>query len=305
MHHCKNQGSLNNDTNVVRQNSFKRGITKQQHIIKLTTAILSRVIVLSLLTTTMVKAEDSVTPNPETPGGWMWYVDPEKDAEEQPEPEIKPSQKQESLDQKAAAPQTATQQLEIYKQRFEEAKARAILNPTLENISQAQSLHQHMIEQATAFQQMWNFAEMLDVSTKTIPVSPSGVKLEKKEESMQFAADMKALSSSYGLIFAFQKDCPYCHQFAPLVTQFATTHGFDLQGLSKDTSCFEGMSCSQNAAALEALNPGGQYPILYLANPTTKDVIPIARGLVSLSQLEQNLKHAVQYLKNNSQGGQP
>ena len=305
MHHCKNQGR-----NAVRQTRFKGELTKQQYIIKLTSVILSRVIVLSLLTTTMVKAEDSVTPNSETPSGWMWYVDPDptKDAEADKRDDPKeqtPSPKQESLDQQAAAPQTATQQLENYKQRFEEAKARAILNPTLDNISRAQSLHQHMIDQATAFQHMWNFAEMLDVSTQTIPVSPSGVKLQKQEESKQFAADMKELSSSYGLIFAFQKGCPYCHQFAPLVRQFATTHGFDLQGLSKDTSCFEGMSCSQNAAALEALNPGGQYPILYLANPTTKDVIPIARGLVSLSQLEQNLKHAVQYLKSNSQGGHP
>ena len=229
------------------------------------------------------------------PEGWLWYKNPELVEE------IEPLKKEES-DQVSIPkdkPKTALERMENYKKRFEEAKAQAILEPTLENVAYAQKLHHEMIEQASTFQKVWSVAEMLDVSQKQIPVSPSGAKIDRKIQKDELDADLKTLAKSFGLIFAFMPNCPYCHKFAPLVVKFAKEHGFDLQGLSKDDNCFEGMNCSKNVAAMEAINPNSEYPILYLANPKTKDVIPVARGLVNGDQLRQNMRYAIRYLKNH------
>ncbi len=238
--------------------------------------------------------QDSTQDSPE---GWLWYKDP---ALEDSEPVIEDKAKESPQAQEA--PKTSVEELEAYKQRFEEAKAKAILNPTLENIAHAQKLHNAIIDQATDFQKMWNVAEMLDVSQHQIPVSPSAAKIDRRLQKESLNDDLKALSQDYGLIFAFKADCPYCHRFAPLVTEFAHRHGFDLQGLSKDNSCFKDMSCSKNPIAMDALNAEGVYPILYLANANTKDVIPVARGMINIDQLRANMKHALNYIKTNAGG---
>lgn len=233
-----------------------------------------------------------------SPEGFLWYKDPALEASLEPQDESTIPATPQTQD----VPKTSVEQLEVYKQRFEEAKAKAILNPTLENIAHAQQLHNAIIEQATEFQKMWNLAEMLDVSQVQIPVSPSGARLDRQLKQESLDQDLRALAQSFGLIFAFKPDCPYCHKFAPLVTEFAHRYGFDLQGLSKEEGCFNDMTCSKNPAAMEALNPNGEYPILYLANPKTKDVIPVARGFINSDQLRANMKHAIDYLKSNEGG---
>jgi conjugal transfer pilus assembly protein TraF len=86
-----------------------------------------------------------------------------------------------------------------------------------------------------------------------------------------------------------------------VVQHFAQQYDFNIEGLSAEDGCFEGMSCLKNKGAVETLNPEGAYPLLYLANPATNDVIPIARGFISQSALLENVKYAIKFLE--EQGG--
>ena len=235
------------------------------------------------------------------PSGWLWYQDPAEIplSEERVEEEV-----QHPSAQRQDSPQhqkTAVDRLEDYKERYEEAKALAILEPTLPHIQDAQKRHNDILQQATDFQEMWNIAEVLDVSSERIATSPEGSKIERRLDKEAFQKDMKNLSKDYGFIFAFKEGCSYCHKFAPLVQRFSREHGFELKGLSKTGGCFEGMSCDQNVAAMEAINPKGEYPILYLANPKTNDVIPVTRGYANRRELEDNLRHVLLYLKKTGQ----
>lgn len=234
----------------------------------------------------------------EKPKGWLWYQDPVLPKEENKKPEKKeilpssiPSQK----------PLSATERLEAQKKAFEEAKALAILEPTLENVANAQRHHNFIMDQASDFQKSWTTAELLDPGYKKIVTNPGSLKIKEKQQEKAMTEDLKALAKEFGLIFAFKPDCPYCHQFAPLVQQFASKYGFSIQGLSKSKGCFDGMTCSKNESALLAVNPQLEYPMLYLANPKTNEVIPIARGYIGLDALMTNIKYAISYLKNEGQ----
>ncbi len=228
----------------------------------------------------------------EEPKGWLWYQDPAL-PKGVPKKEKKKPETGFSLPQK---PLTATERLEEQKAAFEEAKALAILEPTLENVDRARQFHEFIISQATDFQESWMLSEHLDQNMERIQTSPGALEITKDLEERGLDEALRALSQEYGLIYVFREDCPYCHKFAPLVSKFAGKYGFELEGLSAGTGCFEGMNCSQNVKALQVLNPQGEYPILYLVHPRSNEVIPLSRGYASWSDLLENVKIVLKML---------
>jgi len=236
--------------------------------------------------------------NVDNPKGWLWYQDPVIPKEEVKKPEKKETVSPTRASQK---PLTATERLEEQKAAFEEAKALAILEPTLENVANAQRHHNFIMDQASDFQKSWTTAELINPGYEKIVTSPGSLKIKEKQDDAALSKDLKSLAKEFGLIFAFKPDCPYCHQFAPLVKQFAEENGFDVQGLSKGDECFEGMTCSKNESILLAVNPQLKFPMLYLANPKTNEVIPVAHGYIGLDALMTNLKYVISYLKNEGQ----
>tara|TARA_R110002111_G_scaffold40473_1_gene75743 strand:+ start:433 stop:1203 length:771 start_codon:yes stop_codon:yes gene_type:complete len=231
------------------------------------------------------------------PKGWLWYQDPVLPKEKVEDP----LEKKESSPSVSQKPLSATERLEEQKKAFEEAKALAILEPTLENVANAQRHHNFIMDQASDFQKSWTTAELINPGYEKIVTSPGSLKIREEQDEASLSNDLKILSKEFGLIFAFKPDCPYCHQFAPLVKQFAVEHGFDVQALSKGDECFEGMTCSKNESALLAVNPKLEFPMLYLANPKTNEVIPIAHGYIGLDALMTNIKYVISYLKNKGQ----
>ncbi len=229
------------------------------------------------------------------PTGWLWYQDPvpEMKAEKKTK---KPNQKQNPSSQ-PSKPRTAVEEMASNRKQYDEAMAKAILYPTLDNVTRARHIHDAIIAQAGEFQQSWTISELLDQQSAVDVTSPGALKIARKEEEKALENSLKELSKTYGLIFVFKADCPYCHQFAPVIKEFANEHGFKIEGLSAGEGCFEGMVCSKNARAVSNINPDGAYPLLYLANPSTNDLIPVAKGFVSQSALLENMKYALKFLK--------
>jgi conjugal transfer pilus assembly protein TraF len=231
------------------------------------------------------------------PTGWLWYQDPAPLKEE-----VEKTKDSSPPEKAKRVPKTAVEQMDANRKYFEEIKARAILYPTLENVTKARHVHEAILEQVGAFQESWTLSELLDPKTPVNATSPGALKLDRERAEQDLERTLKDFSKTHGLIFVFKEDCPYCHQFAPVVMNFAQTHGFSVEGLSSSDGCFKGMTCTKNEKAVRTVNPEGAYPILYLANPTTNELIPIAKGFVSLSALLENITYALKFL--NQQKGQ-
>jgi len=229
------------------------------------------------------------------PTGWLWYQDPAPVIEEKQKDPEKTSQAD------SQKPRTAVEEMAANRKQYDEVMAKGILYPTIENVTNARRAHDAVIYQAGQFQESWTISELLDQKTPVDMTSPGALKIVRQEEEKSLEEGLKKLSKTYGLIFVFKKDCPYCHEFAPVVQHFAQQYDFNIEGLSAEDGCFEGMSCLKNKGAVETLNPEGAYPLLYLANPATNDVIPIAKGFISQSALLENVKYAIKFLE--QQGG--
>ena len=255
-----------------------------------------RLVVLSLVLFFSSPVRAEIDPDPK---GWLWYKE-KKESEKEPQKQEQPEKKETpEVPQKE---KTAVERLAVLQQRFEEIKAEALLNPTLENLTETRRLHDLIITMASHFQESWALSEALDSRAKISQTSPGALKIKRDLEEKELDDKLKELSKTHGLLFVFSKTCPYCEGFAPLVTKFAAQYAFTVDGLSTGDGCYDGMTCTGNQNAVQAINPDGVFPLLFLVNPTTNEVIPLARGYVSWSDLLANAGEILKYLDERAGG---
>jgi conjugal transfer pilus assembly protein TraF len=218
--------------------------------------------------------------------GWMWY---------KALPQPKKANKKSPLSSKSSPSSlTARDQVKKIQEAFEESTAKSILDPTLPNVAQTIKLQRLIVDRASKFSDMWMLANLLDTDNFD-PASHDNAayrELRRKEEEKLLNAKLKVLSKHYGLFFVFKSSCPYCHRFAPLVKEFASTFGFEVKAISADGGVInEFKNASRDNGALKVINPQGVYPALFLANPKTMQIIPIAWGMVSITELKENCRY--------------
>lgn len=249
---------------------------------------------LLLLMPNMVCAAGLASVEQLQPEGWLWYKDPSPELLKK-QAEMKPKGSPSKKDNGPKA------QLAKMRETFEEAMAESILHPTLQNVARTKKLHDEMVVASEKFSALWAVSALTtteghDPSTN---LNPLNRRIYEQQKTQHLEKKLKKISKNFGLFFVFKMDCPYCHQFAPLVVEFGEKFGFEVKGISKEGGNLPGPSnASKDNGILSLINPEGVYPALFLANPKTMEVIPIAWGMVSYSELLQNIETVLPLLEN-------
>jgi conjugal transfer pilus assembly protein TraF len=227
------------------------------------------------------------------PDGWHFYK-PNPPTQETKQEEEKPSSDASS----AKAPESYKKQLEKWQERFEEAKAKAVLHPTAQNIEDVQRLQRYVTDQSLQFSEKW-----LEVTLKkgilTYPEANGSPqyrevrKLEQKDR-VEFLMSL-ARQNEFGFFLLTKQGCQYCHKFAPTVKEYAKENHFSVLEIYEGTPT--GVFSSQPDNGIGAsLNEEGIYPILYLVDPQNKHFHPISRGLSTKETLTQNMQIVLEEL---------
>jgi conjugal transfer pilus assembly protein TraF len=232
--------------------------------------------------------------------GWLWY----KDSVE--EKLLSPRDKASGIRSKQS--RTNSDQVKSFKEQaddlnkaFEESTARAVLYPTLANVRHAQQMQQLIVDKAFIFQQMWMVAEAMDHPFKDSNRNPRQREIAEQFKQQQLTEKIKALNKNYGLFFFFSGRCKYCHEFAPIVKQFAEEYGFEIQAVSADEGTLPHFPKPlPDNGILSVVNPKGEFPMLVLANPKTQVIIPVARSLLNKDELLENFRYVISYLEKKS-----
>jgi conjugal transfer pilus assembly protein TraF len=162
------------------------------------------------------------------------------------------------------------------------------------------------MNRATEFEKSWMLASLLTNQNYRSSDQPSPQHRKVYQEQLDHQLDQKirTLAKTYGLFFLFKEDCPYCHEFAPVVKGLMNLYGFECKAIggrpstSADAKALElFLDVEADNGTIAALNPEGIFPALFLVNPQSRQVIPLARGLVSLSQLRENFKVIIRFLE--------
>jgi conjugal transfer pilus assembly protein TraF len=214
--------------------------------------------------------------------GWHWYQDSVQ------KPEIR---EQKSLrGNKTLSP---TEQIEKQRKNIEQKLHTAIVEPTRENLISYITAQKALMDQSQHFAEMWKQVVMTTPSldeTLQHPVDQNACHLYYAAQHQHIEKQIKKLASEYGLFFFFRKNCAYCHHFSHIVKRFSQKYGWSVLGISLDGGTLpEFPHAKQNNGIAERLNIS-HVPALIALHPKTAQLIPLAYGLVSESEIEQRVE---------------
>jgi conjugal transfer pilus assembly protein TraF len=212
--------------------------------------------------------------------GWFWY-------EQAPAP-VEPLPKPKAEAGRITTKPTEVRMYEQFKAGMEEARIVAMFNPTqahVERYVQYRTALVKLADQLAEAGQRVVWANPEYDFTQARPVSAVGLQVHDVEKAEQRRRTFDRLTKTHVLYFFFKADCPYCHAFAPVLLGFSQATGIKIFPVSLDGGGLpefpQPHRDSGQAAALGATT----VPAVYLANPATREITPVAFGIQSETEL--------------------
>ena len=222
--------------------------------------------------------------------GWFWYQDPPILEEEAPAADEKNEKKT------PLAPLTVAQQahreMDSFKKKLDDLKVIALVNPTPINVETYMHVQKKMIERSDRFSKVW---QQVVLSTPELnpevnnPTAQYARHIKHDEMTVKKTETIQRLAKTYGLIYFFRGNCPYCTGFAPIVKMFAEKYKWNVLAVSLDGSPSEVFSDARPDNGIAKALAIQSVPALIAYNAETNDIIPISYAMTSLDQLENNV----------------
>lgn len=210
--------------------------------------------------------------------GWAWYED---------------RLKEQALSKPVEQPQVSAQDKIIsIRKELEEKLAVALLHPSEENLATYMEEQRQWIEQSARFSHAW--AKLLlrrpDLDT-TIenPDSQYGIQLKKKLALEHTNNLIASLADEHGLFFFYEGDSKISQALTKIVKAFSSKHGWEVIPISTDGVLLPEFRNSKLDNGITKQFEIDIFPALFVINPSNKTAVPVAFGLVSVDQIEENI----------------
>ncbi len=217
--------------------------------------------------------------------GWFWYKDPA------PEPKKKPRPKPEDRASASSKP-PEVQMYEKFKADMEEARIVAMFNPTQANVERYVQYRTALVRLADQFAEAGQrvvWANPQYDFTQERPVNAIGLEAYKQDQAKLQRETMERLAKGHVLYFFFLSDCPHCHAFAPVLLGFSKATGIQVFPISLDGVGLPEFPRPHPDRGQATALGASQVPALFLANPSTKEVVPVSFGALSEMELIDRL----------------
>ncbi len=211
--------------------------------------------------------------------GWHWY-------------EVLPFPEEEEIQDLSIPAKTPSEIIQSYREQLEKKLHTAWVNPTPQNLQAYQEMQKDMIDRSQLFSLNWMrtvFTNPQLDHTLLSPVNHQGRHLQIDQEKQQIQKTIQALSQTHGLFFFFASDCPYCHQFAPIVKRFSELYGWDVIAISLDGGTLPDFPKAEKDNSLFQTWGLKSLPCLFAVQPETRQAFPLATGLISLDEIQTRI----------------
>ena len=216
--------------------------------------------------------------------GWHWYH------EEKPVRNRK-------LKRRTPSPLSATEQLKQVQTVVEEAKAKAVLMPTHQNLMQYITIQNKVSENSQQFANMWQqvllYHPQLNYQLKA-PTNQMARHVYLDEDTRKQNKAIEELAKTTGLFFFYKGTCPYCQQFAPVLRLFSESTHMTVIPITLDGLVLPEFPASKMDAGQAARFNVDVTPALFTVNPKTGKAIPVAYGMVSRDELRARILQIIQ-----------
>lgn len=180
----------------------------------------------------------------------------------------------------------AAVRLKAISEKLEELKARAILEPTTQNVQAYISYQREQLDRASDFADVWRRAiwqnPELDYTLQR-PINALGKKTWTTQRTAQRDAALAAISQRYGVFYFYSSGCAACEVFSPIIRGVSDRFGMTVMAVSIDggpNAAFPNYLI--DTGQFQAMGMAGkQVPALVLFDTVTKQPMPIGYGVMA------------------------
>ena len=190
--------------------------------------------------------------------------------------------------------QSAADQMKAITAQLDELKARAVLEPTPENVTAYISFQRQQLDRASTFSDVWQRAIWqnpgLDYTLQR-PVSTIGKRAWLDNRSADRSAVMQRIGQRYGVFYFYAQSCAACEIQAPILKSVADSNGLYVQAVSTDggpNRVFPNYLVDSGQMARMGLTSRAT-PTLVLFDTVTKRPIPIGTGLMAADEIMERI----------------
>lgn len=194
-----------------------------------------------------------------------------------------------------ATPQTsATERLEKITAALRELKARAILEPTAENVQAYIRFQREQLDRSSLFADVWQRAlwqkPELDYTLQR-PVSTLGKRMWSDQRKAEREQALLQLSQRYGLFYFFAQSCGACTIMSPIVKSLSDNYGLHVKAVSTDggpSAVFPDYVVDSGQRQRMGLETK-VTPAVVLFDSVTQRAIPVAYGVTAADDLMERI----------------
>ncbi|MEO1474542.1 MAG: conjugal transfer protein TraF [Pseudomonadota bacterium] len=189
---------------------------------------------------------------------------------------------------------TATQEVEAIREELEELRAEAVLRPSTESVSAYIRFQREQLDRASLFSDHWRRALWMDPTLDynlERPVSGVSKRAWLDTRKVDRRELLASLGERYGVFYFYAASCSACTEFSPILREFADIHGISVKAVSVDggpSPHFPNAVIDQGEMAKLGLG-SAPTPAVALFDTETRQVTPIAFGVVAQSELEERI----------------
>lgn len=185
---------------------------------------------------------------------------------------------------------SAAERLKGISADLEELKARAILEPTPENLTAYISFQREQLDRASSFADVWRRAVWqnpeLDYTLQR-PVNSLGKRTWLDQRRGDRERVLEQIGRRYGVFYFYSSACAACEVFAPIMRGVADRFGMTVMAVSMDggpSATFPNYRINTGQYERMGLS-GGQVPALVLYDTQTKRPMPIGYGVLAADEV--------------------
>ena len=185
---------------------------------------------------------------------------------------------------------SAAERMAAISRELDELKARAILEPTQENVIAYVRFQREQLDRASTFSDTWQRALWqnpdLDYTLQR-PVNTVGKRAWLDNRKADRDTVLTNLGQRYGLFYFYAQSCGACEIFGPILRSVADSHGMTVMAVSMDggpNRDFPNYVVDSGQRARMGV-AGNQTPALVLFDTATRRTIPVGFGLLSAEEI--------------------
>lgn len=193
-----------------------------------------------------------------------------------------------------APAKSSAEQLEEVTAELRELKARAILEPTPENVTAYIRFQRAQLDRASLFGDVWQRALWQTPDLDYTLQRPVGtVAKQQWSDARKSERDqaLDRLGARYGLFYFFAQSCGACRVMSPIVKAVADTHHLTVRAISTDggpSETFPRYSVETNQRQAMGLT-AKVTPAVVLFDSATHTAIPIGYGIIAADELMERI----------------